>query len=60
MMAFLLDELLDLVCQAAVYSVVLAQERGCEQVPRSWDCLDRFKQLWHQKSVTMGIQMTLS
>lgn len=60
MKAFLPDQLLDLVCQAAVYSGVLAQQRRCEQVPRSCDCLDYFKQLWHQKSLTMATQMTLS
>lgn len=43
MKAFLPDQLLDLVCQAAVYSGVLAQQRRCEQVPRSCDCLDYFK-----------------
>lgn len=60
MMAFLPDQLLDLVCQAAAYSIALAQQRGCEQVPKSWDQLDRFKQPWHQKSVTLATQMTLS
>ena len=53
MMAFLPDQLLDLVCRAAVYSVALAQQRGCERVPRSWSCLDRFEQPWYQRSVTI-------
>lgn len=59
-MAFLPDQLLDLVCQAAAYSVALAQQRGCEQVLRSWDYLDHFEQPWHQKSIIMAAQMTLS
>lgn len=57
-MAPLPEQLLDLVCQAVVYSVALAQQGGSERALWSWYCLDHFKQPQRQKSVSVATEAT--
>lgn len=60
MMAPLPEQLLDLVCQAVVYSVVLAQQGGSERALWGWYCLHHFKEPQDQKNVGMVTEATSS